>query len=199
MSEHALVLDPEAVEPAPGRDRFCAACRTKPPGRDCCWFVEDTAGAEPEPGELVPVKPWREWSAEARFLVTTLLELFHGAAEEWELLCRLPWTRGRLSNYVFDAERHGPEAALHYPVMREKDALGRGTRYMVTDLARASYEAHRREFMTWLLQERALDGDEAAPAGAGAGLTPIEENGPGATTRSSRRGERARAPPMFLP
>jgi hypothetical protein len=147
VNDYALVLDPEAVEPSPARDRFCAACGTKPPGQDCCWFAEETAGAEPEPGALVPLKPWSEWSPEARFLVTVLMELFHGAAEEWELLCRLPWTLGRMSNYTFDAERHGPEAALFYPVMREKDALGRGTRYLVTDLARAGYEAHRREFL----------------------------------------------------
>jgi hypothetical protein len=85
-------------------------------------------------------------------------EVTNSAAEEWELLCRLPWTRGRLGNYVFDAERHGPETALHYPCMREADALGRGTRYLVTDLAREAYVTHRREFMAWLFQNRARDG-----------------------------------------
>jgi hypothetical protein len=157
MIDQTLALDPEAAALPRVRELFCAACGTKPPGRDCCWFVDETPGAEPGPGELVPAKPWREWSAEARFLVGLLMERFNGAAEEWELLCRLPWTRGRLSNYVFDAERHGPETALHYPCMREADALGRGTRYLVTDLAREAYDTHRREFMAWLFQNRARD------------------------------------------
>jgi hypothetical protein len=124
------------------RDRYCAGCGRKPVGRDCCWFVEERPGAEAEPGQLVPAKPWEQWNADHRFLTTLLVERFGGAAEEWELLCRLPWASSRLANCVFDAASHGPEAALHYPCLRETDLHGRGVRYLASDLARDSYEAY---------------------------------------------------------
>jgi hypothetical protein len=138
------------------RDRYCASCGRTLLGRDCCWVVED--GQEPRPGRLIPPKRWEEWDSEARFLVTVLMGRFGGAAEEWELLCRLPWDRWRLASQVFDADNHEPEAAELLPCARETDERGRGTRYFVTDLARASYEAHRLE----------TDGLDAAATGEGA-------------------------------
>ncbi len=122
-------------------ERYCPHCGSRPEGPTCCWFL-DGEDEEPQPHPLVPGKPWAEWSAAHRFLAALLMERFGGAAEEWELLCRLPWPRRRLADGAAEPWGYWPEPALLFPCLREKDT--RGTRYYVTDMVRDAYAGHRR-------------------------------------------------------
>jgi hypothetical protein len=83
-----------------------------------------------------------------------LMEEFGGAAGERELLrprgpaprcAPPPWTRYRLEEYVVDFEERPERAGWEFACFREPDDRDRGRRYFLTDLARASYAAHRRE------------------------------------------------------
>jgi hypothetical protein len=103
------------------------------------------AGDRAQPCPLLPARRWEEWNGEQQFLILFLMEEFGGAAEEWELLRRLPWTRYRLEEYVIDFEERPERAGIEFPCFREPDDRDRGRRYFLTDLARASYAAHLRD------------------------------------------------------
>jgi hypothetical protein len=122
-------------------ERYCAHCGSRPEGSTCCWYV-DGEETEPQPHRLVPGKAWAEWSGRQRSLILLLMERFGGAAEEWELLCRLPWPQRWLLDCAGEAWSHWPEPGLMFPCLREKEA--RGIRYYLTDMARDAYTAHRR-------------------------------------------------------
>ena len=90
-----------------------------------------------------PALGWEEWSEEQQFLITLLMAGFGGAAEEWQLLCRLPWPQYRLEAHVVDFDDREDESAVHLACFREPDDRDRGRRYFLTDGARASYEANQ--------------------------------------------------------
>ena len=121
--------------------RFCSSCGRRPDRETCCWSVESGECARPCP--LVPARRWEEWSEEQQFLITLLMAGFGGAAEEWQLLCRLPWPQYRLEGHVVDFDDREDESAVHLACFREPDDRDRGRRYFLTDLARASYEANQ--------------------------------------------------------
>ena len=151
-------------------DQYCSSCGRQPVRETCCWGLglHDRA----EPCALVPALPWDHWNAEEQFLITLLMTEFGGAAEEWELLCRLPWPRYRLDNCVIDFETRPDGAALEAPCFREPDDRDRGRRYFVSDLARQAYERHRREIEAQMAWARGFPFGRARAPEAGIAVKP---------------------------
>lgn len=118
------------------KDRFCPSCGRQPAEDLCCWSIRVD---RPQPCPLVSPPPWEQWDDDAQFLIRLLMEEFGGAAEEWELLRRLPWPRYRLDQQVIDFDERLDDTALAFPCLRETDDRDRGRRYFLTDLARASF------------------------------------------------------------
>lgn len=125
-------------------EQYCAHCGSRPAGPTCCWYVDEKE--EPHPHPLVAGRSWTAWTERQRFLITLLMERFGGAAEEWELLCRLPWPERWLLDCAAEPWAGWREPALRFPCLKEKDA--RGTRYFLTDMARDAYQAHLHDAAT---------------------------------------------------
>src|SRR6266508_14860 len=101
-------------------ERFCANCGSRPESGSCCWYVDgETEALKPHPS--IGAKAWEAWNADQRFLIALLMEQFGGAAEEWELLRRLPWTCSRLSNCTCDPWGAWAVPAGQYPCMRARE------------------------------------------------------------------------------
>jgi hypothetical protein len=126
------------------KDHFCSNCGRQPARETCCWS-QGPDGSHAAPCRLIPPPRWEEWDEDERFLIELMMEAFGGAAEEWELLRRLPWPRWRLEEQVIDFEDRTDGAAASYPCFREPDEKDRGHRYFLSDLARASFTVHQRE------------------------------------------------------
>ena len=121
--------------------RYCPVCGSRTEKESCCWFLGDEEEDDPRPYTLVPAKPWGEWSEEHRFLIALMMEQFGGAAEEWELLCRLPWPEWRFTRSVCEPWGERLVSATDHPCIRETH--GFRTRYYLCDLARDAYTALR--------------------------------------------------------
>jgi hypothetical protein len=129
---------------AAGARRFCANCGRQPLRETCCWVL-GPEGGHARPCPLLPPLRWEQWNPDEQFLIQVLMREFNGAAEEWELLRRLPWSRWRLEEHVMEFEERPDDAARAFPCFREVDDRDRGRRYYLSDLARHSYETHLRE------------------------------------------------------
>jgi len=122
---------------------YCPVCGDRAEEKTCCWYVDDDD--DPHPHLLIPPKPWVEWSADHRFLITLMMERFGGAAEEWELLCRLPWPEWRFESCVCEPWGRWIVSVSDHPCIRDKKE--HRTRYFLCELARDAYTAHQREVL----------------------------------------------------
>jgi hypothetical protein len=121
---------------------YCSNCGSQTEKLTCCWYQEGEAD-HLHPHPLIPGPSWEAWTADHRFLIALMMERFGGAAEERELLARLPWPVWRLVSCTYDPWGTWELSPLDHPCIRERH--GALVRYFLTDMARHAYERYQRE------------------------------------------------------